>query len=206
MRKPLPAIDRTLRRIQVDERGCWNFMGMRNPLGYGRVGVGSMIDGTRGHAFTHRVTYEALVGPIPKGLVIDHLCRNTSCCNPAHLEPVTHTENMRRGETFAAANLAKTHCPFGHEYSGPNLGRDKATGARICRACRAQQQWNLRRARAAAEGRSVRTRRAVAVCGTPGGYKRHRRLGESACDDCLAAWRADGADRQARANARKAAA
>lgn len=72
--------------------GCWFWLAStRN--GYGQIGQWSK--GTIDYA--HRVAYEMLVGPIPAGLVLDHICRNPSCVNPAHLEPVTQAENLRRG-------------------------------------------------------------------------------------------------------------
>ena len=75
----------------------------------------------------YRVAYIQLVGPIPAGLHLDHLCRVTFCVNPAHLEPVTQQENNRRQAE------AVTHCPHGHEYSPENTGYDR--GGRYCRIC-----------------------------------------------------------------------
>ncbi len=86
----------------------------------------------------HRFAYELTVGPIPKGLTIDHVrergCILELCCNPAHLEPVTLQENLLRGGTFQAANAAKTHCPRGHPYAGGNL-YVRPDGSRRCRTC-----------------------------------------------------------------------
>lgn len=81
----------------------------------------------------YRVAYELLVGAIPDGFQLDHLCRNRACVNPAHLEPVTQAVNKARGE-----RAMKTHCPKGHPYSGSNLIREK-TG-RKCRICHAANQ------------------------------------------------------------------
>ena len=73
--------------------GCWTWIAGRTSRGYGSFGQG----GPKRRVYAHRYAYELLVGPIPDGLVIDHLCRNPSCVNPDHLEPVTHQENCRRG-------------------------------------------------------------------------------------------------------------
>lgn len=70
---------------------CWEWRGARNGRGYG-----SVTNGLGSSALAHRVAYEALVGPIPAGLTIDHLCRNKVCLNAAHMEPVTREENSRR--------------------------------------------------------------------------------------------------------------
>lgn len=82
-------------RVTITEAGCWEWNLLVMPNGYGRLTVS-----TAGHKkgyYSHRVSYEAFVGPIPTGLDIDHLCRNRRCCNPDHLEPVTRAENLRRG-------------------------------------------------------------------------------------------------------------
>lgn len=107
--------------------GCWVWTAGKSKLGYGRI----RWEGRA--AFAHRVVYEIVVGPIPEGLELDHLCRNPSCVNPQHLEPVTHAENVRRGESISSIHRAKTHCPRGHPYSGPNLIIDG--GSRKCRTC-----------------------------------------------------------------------
>lgn len=103
--------------------------------GYGRFSVGGKI------WYAHRVAYEALVGPIPQGLMIDHLCRNRSCVNVEHMEPVTNRVNILRGDTVTAANAAKTHCPQGHEYTPENthLHGPNGTGRR-CRTCVPEQR------------------------------------------------------------------
>lgn len=111
-----------------EDSGCWVWVAGKSPLGYGRFGVGSNT------YLAHRIVYEALVGPVPDGLELDHLCRNPSCVNPGHLEPVTHAENMRRG-----ANANKTHCPNGHEYTPENT-HIRSSGWRQCRACHREQE------------------------------------------------------------------
>lgn len=88
-----------------------------------------------GHQYAHRVAYEGAHGPIPTGLVIDHLCRVRWCCNPEHLEAVTDKVNILRGESPPARNARKTHCERGHELTA------KAGGGRHCATCR--RVWRI---------------------------------------------------------------
>ncbi len=81
------------RRVEIDDAGCWLWVGKVNRGGYG---VTSVAGKTRS---AHRVSYEWHVGPIPIGLDLDHLCRVRRCVNPDHLEPVTRRENINRGLT-----------------------------------------------------------------------------------------------------------
>jgi len=111
---------------RVDAEGdCWLWTGGTNTHGYGQV----QVKGRRW--VTHRLMWETLVGPIEDGLELDHLCRVPACCNPDHLEPVTHRENMMRGKRNGYHR--KTHCPQGHEYTRENTYRWK--NYRYCRAC-----------------------------------------------------------------------
>lgn len=96
----------------------------------------------------HRVAYELVVGPIPDGLQLDHLCKVRKCVNPAHLEAVTCGENIRRGDTGKAAaevQSSKTHCPQGHPYSGDNLAHYRGRHGRRYRACRICRREAMRR-------------------------------------------------------------
>lgn len=84
---------RTVEDYEIDPiTGCWEWLRARHPDGYGAAWDGKRV------RRAHRVMYERLVGPIPTGLVLDHLCRNPGCVNPAHLEPVTDAVNLRRGQ------------------------------------------------------------------------------------------------------------
>lgn len=134
-----PAIDRVLDRVAIDiKTGCWNFTGA-TAKGYGRVRIGSKADGTARIVYTHRLVWEHFNGPIPHGMQLDHLCRNTRCCNFKHTELVTSRENSLRGTSFAAQNARKTHCPQGHPYDEANTWRS-AKGWRQCRTCSRERQ------------------------------------------------------------------
>jgi hypothetical protein len=87
----------------------------------------------------HRVTYALVKGPIPAGLQLDHLCRNTSCVNPNHLEAVTTRENTMRSTGLSALNAKKTHCLRGHEFTPENTYVKRGDGARVCRQCAAER-------------------------------------------------------------------
>ena len=127
---------------------CWIWTGAgANSQRGGQWGYGRFQPelGSPKKVQAHRFAYEALVGPIPEGLHLDHLCRNRKCVNPEHLEPVTCQENRLRGEGFNAENAAKTHCPEGHPYSGENVAI--RGGRRHCRECQRQRAKAQRESR-----------------------------------------------------------
>jgi len=127
---------------------CWFTSYRPNHYGYVRVDLGSKT------VSAHRAVYEAVVGPIPEGFQLDHLCRNRACVNPGHLEPVTGAENIRRGVSH---HRSLAHCPAGHPYDTKNTMRRLETGgpARRCRQCHRLQDRNLYHARRAAETAEV---------------------------------------------------
>ena len=119
----------------VSEAGCWIW------AGHSRYAKGSFWYGQITHArrtwSTHRLAYVTAKGPIPEGLVIDHLCSQPLCCNPDHLEAVTQRENVLRGKGPCAVNAAKTHCVNGHEFTANNtyIWYGKKRPTRFCRTC-----------------------------------------------------------------------
>jgi hypothetical protein len=135
---------------QVDKSGeCWLWTGARGGP-YGKFSYGSRTLGTRIQIGAHRFAYQNLVGPIPDGLVLDHLCRTPLCVRPDHLEAVTQWENTLRTGNPIAELARKTHCKRDHELSGENLAIDPKTGQRRCRACSRIWAAEARRRRAAA--------------------------------------------------------
>lgn len=122
---PRFCVPEDLGRSIEESDGCWLWTGATSS-GYGvmkRVGRSMYV---------HRALYELLVGPIPDGLHIDHLCRTTQCCNPAHLEPVTPQENNRRRPT-------KTHCAQGHLFTPESTYIRPDTGTRQCATCQQER-------------------------------------------------------------------
>jgi hypothetical protein len=115
---------------KIDMTGeCWKWTAAQNGDGYGYAHFGG------GMMMAHRAVWLSVVGPIPEGMTLDHLCRNRLCVNPDHLEVVTRQENTLRGVGPGAANAVKTHCPLGHPLKGSNL-YTRPTGWRECRTCR----------------------------------------------------------------------
>jgi hypothetical protein len=139
---------------------CWAWTGCLNSSGYGCVG----IDGKR--LLSHRAAYTLLVGQIPAGLQLDHLCRNITCCNPGHLDPVTGKTNCERSDP-----ATKLRCINGHPLVGPNLYIKSLPNGLTKRECRTCRMLMLSRADDS-RGRKRRPSESVAI-------RRARMLAES---------------------------
>lgn len=110
---------------------CWEYFGSRDRLGYGRFG-GTEAAGRS--LLVHRQMFEEHNGTVPKGMELDHLCRNTSCCRPDHLEAVTHQVNVARGRAGYAKN---DRCKHGHDLNDPTnvYVHTRGRNGRKCRTC-----------------------------------------------------------------------
>lgn len=123
---PLPSV-----ADLIDADGdCWEWKGYA-AAGYATLSI------KKKHVKAYRLVWEALVGPIPEGLVIDHLCRNKMCVNPDHLEPVTQRENILRGHGPIAKHARKTVCKRGHAFNQTPVGR------RRCLTCQTMRRHGL---------------------------------------------------------------
>lgn len=120
--------------IPEPNSGCWLWTASTVD-GYGRIGWKGKMQ------YAHRLTYELLIGPIPQGLQLDHLCRTRRCINPLHLEPVTPSENIKRGYD---ARKQKTHCKHGHEFTNENT-YITSKNERQCRVCRKEALKKFRK-------------------------------------------------------------
>ena len=143
MRPPTPLRERFFAKVivildgprPVDDAPCWTWTGARAGGNGGRVNGGRVYGvvwpgpGGKRADYAHRVSYRLAYGLIPPGREVHHRCVNPLCVNPAHLEALTHGENVAAG-----GNAAKTHCPAGHPYDQANTYWHR--GNRLCRACK----------------------------------------------------------------------
>lgn len=117
-----------------EDTGCWEPHYGTSGTGYATMGLGNHKT-----VNVHRYLYQQVVGPVPSGLVLDHLCRNKRCCNPDHLEPVTTRMNVvERGVGPNAEAARRTTCLAGHEFSIFTRGNGKQT--RYCKICRSSRR------------------------------------------------------------------
>lgn len=136
-RPRVSVADRYHSRYDIDPvTECWVWNKGRFSSGYGALYVGS------NNKPAHRIGYELLIGPIPEGLELDHLCRNRPCVNPWHMEAVTHEENVRRGEAFNAIANFNNVCVRGHQLTDWNV-YVKRDGRRQCKACHKAREAGL---------------------------------------------------------------
>ena len=131
--KTTPPIERFERKFIIAPSGHWIWTASTLPNGYGQMDK----------KYAHRLSYEFYVGPIPEGLVIDHLCRVRNCVNPRHLQPVTQQINMDRGsarQAVIASNVkrgkARTHCLHGHEFTPENTRHETKPNGNVMRRCK----------------------------------------------------------------------
>lgn len=134
------VLERIYEKIEpVPESGCWIWLGAtKGEEEYGRIYIGKQ-------RFTlHKLMYELLVGPVPDGLVLDHLCRVRCCINPYHLEPVTDAVNIYRGKAPGIIRMGSAHCVKGHPWDGKNT---RVHGERrFCRSCERERSTRRRHA------------------------------------------------------------
>ena len=129
-------VNRLFTSFKEDKRGCWVHQGVTKQ-GYGVSRIGGK------YRNSHRLFFELVIGPVPKGFVLDHLCRNRACRNPTHLEIVTERLNILRGNGAGAVNARKSHCINGHEFTLENTY--PYNDYRSCRKCMVQRtkKWRL---------------------------------------------------------------
>ena len=128
--------ERIQSKISISPTGCWLWTGAHTSRRYGSIKWKGRARGA------HCIVYELLVGDVPEGRELDHLCRERGCVNPAHLEPVSPRENTLRGSGPTANNGRMTRCHRGHELSGENVYLWR--GMRHCRACRRERRQEKR--------------------------------------------------------------
>lgn len=152
-------LDRVLSRVEVGD--CWEWTGATDKYGYGVINRS-----VYGKFYVHRFVWTQLVGPIPEGLVIDHLCRNVVCCNPDHLEPVGRVENILRG-VFGGETCRQGHSDW---HIAPN-------GRRVCSECR---RLNYRKKHNVTKERGPYRKNVNAICIEGAGFATTTRDGNAA--------------------------
>lgn len=134
----IPPLTRVLTNTKIDKNNCWNYQGSHNNKGNGYC----QFSIKNKPIYVHRFMYEYYYGELNPSLVIDHLCKNSRCVNPLHLEQVTQKQNCNRGSV--GSNMSQiTHCPQGHEYTKENTyyyTSKKGLISRQCRTCGRERQ------------------------------------------------------------------
>lgn len=132
---------RFVKKISAQYSGCWEWTASCNQKGYGNFYYCRCV----GKA--HRFAWEQAHGPVPDGMVLDHICKNRKCVNPKHLRTVTNRDNvLHNSESVIARNAKKTHCKHGHEFTTENT-IVRSSGGRDCLICkreRDKKRWNAK--------------------------------------------------------------
>ena len=118
-----------LKKITINEKGCWIWTGATRRKGYGCLGIFGKLTAS------HRFIFEYFYNEINPKLTIDHLCRNTQCVNPKHLQEVSRKENIKRGKGMSVINSKKNTCNRGHPFYFYNNLRLEKDGERKCKIC-----------------------------------------------------------------------
>jgi hypothetical protein len=137
------TIDRFNKKYSIDSNGCHIWIGSKTHDNYGQFWYKKRL------WLAHRAAYEIWVGKIPEGMTIDHICENTLCVNPNHLQVMTLKENILKSNGISAIHARKTHCINGHLLSDDNVRYRKDTFGRQCRECK---RINDRKYRAISKG------------------------------------------------------
>jgi len=163
--------------VTFDPNGCWTWDRARTKAGYGEANLNGRI------VLVHRILYTRVHGDIPDHLELDHLCRNRACCNPFHLELVTHRENVLRGESPPARLARATHCIAGHEFTPENT--IYIQGGRRCRECKMQRDRESYRRRFGLRG-NAQSRKIHCPRGHPyDGQNTYQHNGRRHCRTCM---------------------
>jgi hypothetical protein len=159
------GLDYYLSRVERDENGCWLWTRGCSSTGYGLAAQPTPL---KKWVLVHRAVYELVVGPIPSGLHIDHLCRVRRCVNPEHLEPVTPRENNLRSNSPSAIVVRTNRCKHGHELTPENVYLRPDGNGRQCRTCARRREVartaRRRAARAMNDAGHVATALVLAFC------------------------------------------
>lgn len=150
---------------------CWIWESSLTRQGYGKFQIGKTAK-----KISHRYSYEIAHGEIPKGMVLDHLCRVRKCVNPAHLEAVTSKENTRRGLAPSIVSHFQPNCKNGH--SKADHGTTHKSGMFVCKEC---QRLEYHARRRGISGPSIGSIRECKHCGTHFVFDHSRRV---YCRDC----------------------
>lgn len=153
---------------------CWIWTGAMSNHGYGTFNAGSGR-----YVSTHRYAYELTYGPIPDGLVGDHLCRRHECCRPSHIQAVSNAENLRRGKHHSD----NEECLNGHKYTEANTGY-RPSGTRFCRECRRATNRRYRRGETGRRERSEGQCKNGHTLDATNAYERADRPGAIECRAC----------------------